>query len=345
MKKLLKNSLVTAIMATTGIQAHAELTYQTSTSNSQGQGKISWGDETNLNRARTIMYTNSDPFVAQSPTYNHQTNFNSHTNNTWGMREEIPFSYYALSKGALVIDAITGKVIYEKNADIVRPIASISKLMTALVVSESGASMNDIITIDSLDFKTPKKSGSDVLRVGDQMNRAEMLLMMLMKSENPASKALARTDPLGYEGFMAKMNQKAQELGMYNTRFYDPSGLDVRNVASPRDIARLAQQAYQHHLVSQFSTTPNRDFWVNNFTQGPRLIPARSTSYMVRDGLYNIGLSKTGYIREAGNCVVFETTTNGRPSIVVLLGAPDSKTRWQDAENIIANLSMMPRLM
>lgn len=340
MKKLLKNSLVTALVATTGVQGHAELSYQTSTNTSQtnqGQGKISWGGESSLNRAKTIMYQNTDPVIA--PTQNIPTFANNPTP-SWGASQQVPLSYYALSKGALVIDAVSGDVIYEKNADIARPIASISKLMTALIVSESGASMNDIITIDSLDFKTPKKSGSDTLRVGDQMNRAEMLLMMLMKSENPASKALARTDPLGYEGFMAKMNQKAQELGMYDTRFYDPSGLDSRNVSSPRDIARLAQLVYRHHLVSQFSTTPNREFWVNNFSSGPRVISARSTNYMVRDGIHNIGLSKTGYIREAGNCVVFETHVNGRPSIVVLLGASDSKTRWDDAENIIANLRM-----
>ena len=238
------------------------------------------------------------------------------------------------------MDALTGNTIYEKNADIARPIASISKLMTAVVVAESGANMSETLTISPLDFKTPKQSGSDRLKVGDQLNRAEMLLMMMMKSENPAAKALARTDPMGYDNFISRMNQKARELGMTQTRYYDPSGLDSRNVASPRDLAILARYAYKHNLISQFSTTPSRQFGVNNINSGYRTVASRSTNYMVRDGLYNIGLSKTGYIREAGNCVLFETNVGNRPAIVVLLGANDSKTRWNDAENIIANLSM-----
>ena len=167
-----------------------------------------------------------------------------------------------------------------------------------------------------------------------------MLLMMMMKSENPAAKALARTDPMGYDNFISRMNQKARELGMTQTHFYDPSGLDSRNVASPRDLAILARYAQKMNLVTQFSTTPSRQFGVYNINSGFRTVAARSTNYMVRDGLYNIGLSKTGYIREAGNCVLFETNVGNRPAIVVLLGASDSKTRWSDAENIIANLSM-----
>ncbi|ELA08069.1 peptidase S11, D-alanyl-D-alanine carboxypeptidase 1 [Moraxella macacae 0408225] len=342
MKTLLKKTLgVGALVA--GLVAagasHAELSLQS------GQAKISWGGQDSLDQAKAVMYHNSSlatttrtvQTITTQPSSNNQYNSTNLDNANWNNPSNY---YYANSAGALVLDALTGQVIYEKNADIARPIASITKVMTALVVSESRAGMDDILTIDWLDFKTPKKSNSDRLKVGDQLNRAEMLLMMLMKSENPAAKALARTDPFGYDGFMNKMNQKARELGMTQTVFYDPSGLDARNVASPRDLAILARHAYKHNLISQFSTTPNREFYVNNTASGFRSIAARSTNYMVRDGLYNIGFSKTGFIREAGNCVMFETTVNGRPSIVVLLGAPDSKTRWQDAENIIANLSM-----
>lgn len=342
MKKLLTSSFAFSVLAVASIQGHSELALQS------GQAKISWGSQDSLNKAKAIMYNNTDvssntrttQTVSVAPQTNYQNNYqNSYSNNANSNWSNSSY-YYANSKGALVVDALTGQVIYEKNADVARPIASISKVMTALVVSESGANMNDIVTVDSLDFKTPKKSGSDRLKVGDQMNRAEMLLMMLMKSENPAAKALARTDPMGYDGFMAKMNQKARDLGMTQTVFYDPSGLDARNVSSPRDLAILGRLAYRHNLISQFSTTPNRNFDVNNVSSGYRSISARSTNYMVRDGLYNIGFSKTGFIREAGNCVMFETNVNGRPSIVVLLGAPDSKTRWEDAENIISNLSM-----
>ncbi|WP_394261674.1 D-alanyl-D-alanine carboxypeptidase family protein [Moraxella boevrei] len=341
LKKTLGLSIAVGSLLGVSVSSHAELALQS------GQAKISWGGQDSLDKAKAVMYNNSSlstttttrtvQTITNQPSTTNQYNWSANSGNTnWNN----PSSYYASSKGALVLDALTGQVIYEKNADVARPIASISKVMTALVVSESGANMNDMLTIDSLDFKTPKKSGSDRLKVGDQLNRAEMLLMMLMKSENPAAKALARTDPSGYDGFMYKMNQKARELGMTQTVFYDPSGLDARNVSSPRDLAILARHAYKHNLISQFSTTPNREFYVNNTASGFRSIAARSTNYMVRDGLYNIGFSKTGFIREAGNCVMFETTVNGRPSIVVLLGAPDSKTRWQDAENIIANLSM-----
>ncbi|OBX80546.1 D-alanyl-D-alanine carboxypeptidase [Moraxella atlantae] len=344
MKTILNRLMAGALLAALSISAQADLVIHSGgQTNSTGQGRVAWGGENSLNKARAIMYS--------QPTYN--TTYNSYSTANSGWSEEDNFSpswqagstratgnYYAASKGALVMDALSGQILYEKNADIARPIASISKLMTAILVAESGADMNEMLTVDSLDFKTPKKSGSDRLKVGDQLNRAEMLLMMLMKSENPAAKALARTDPMGYDAFIARMNAKARELGMTQTEFYDPSGLDSRNVASPRDLAQLVRYAYQHNLVRSFSTTPNRDFYVNNLSSGFRSISARSTNYMVRDGLYSLGLSKTGYIREAGNCVVFETNVGSRPTIVVLLGATDSKMRWNDAENIIANLSM-----
>ena len=340
MKTLLRKTLLGAVIALAGVQSNAELNMQTGS-----QAKVSWDGQGSLDKARAIMY-NSTPQTTSfnSGNYNNYNNAYSEDdiyNPAWSQDStRASGSYFANSKGALVVDALTGNTIYEKNADIARPIASISKLMTAVVVAESGANMSETLTISPLDFKTPKQSGSDRLKVGDQLNRAEMLLMMMMKSENPAAKALARTDPMGYDNFISRMNQKARELGMTQTRFYDPSGLDPRNVASPRDLAILARYAYKHNLISQFSTTPSRQFGVNNINSGYRTVAARSTNYMVRDGLYNIGLSKTGYIREAGNCVLFETNVGNRPAIVVLLGASDSKTRWSDAENIIANLSM-----
>lgn len=339
MKALMKNTLIAAMVALVGVNANAELSVQ-----SGSQAKISWGGADSLSKAKAIMYTsptNTIQAVPANPSWS-DSGEDDFYNPNWSVdtSRRGSGSYYADSKGALVIDALSGQVIYEKNADVARPIASISKLMTAVVVAESGANMNDMLTVSSLDFKTPKKSGSDRLKVGDQLNRAEMLLMMLMKSENPAAKALARTDPMGYDAFIAKMNSKARELGMTKTQYYDPSGLDARNVASPRDIATLARYALKQSVITQFSTTPNREFYVNNLNSGFRSIAARSTNYMVRDGLYSLGLSKTGYIREAGNCVVFETNVGNRPAIVVLLGANDSKTRWNDAENIISNLSM-----
>ena len=303
-----------------------------------GMAKISWGGGDSLTSAKAIMYSNMDSPSSRNSGFNEEDDYNP----SWSRATISPNYgtgvYSAGSKGAIVIDAQTGQVIYEKNADVARPIASLSKLMTAVIVAESNLDMNETITVDSLDFKTPKKSGSDRLKVGDQLNRAEVLLMMLMKSENPAAKALARTDPQGYDAFIAKMNAKARDLGMTQTRFYDPSGLDSRNVASPRDLAILAKYAAQHNVISRFSTTPSRDFWVSNSNSGSRTIAAKSTNYMVRDGLYDLVLSKTGYINEAGKCLIVETNVNNRPAVVVLLGATDTKTRWSDAESILTNL-------
>lgn len=347
MKKIFKQSLTLAIFAFFSVQGHTELTYNT------GQAKISWGGQSGLDKAKAVLYHNQDistPSPQTSYTQSQNTYYQSHnayanTNNSYSNYGstsgwETPSFYYANSKGALVIDALTGQVIYEKNADIARPIASISKVMTALIVAESGANMNDVITLVSSDFQGAKNSPSRRLKAGDQLNRAEMLLMMLMKSENPVAKALARTDPDGYSGFIAKMNQKARELGMTQTFFYDSSGLDPRNVSSPRDLAILGRLVHKHNLISQFSTTPYREFFINNTSSGFRQVAIDTTNYMVNQGIYNIGFSKTGFIKEAGRCIMFSTSVNGRPSIVVLLGAKDTEVRNQDAENIIANLSM-----
>lgn len=364
-KPIFKTAMFSAILTLMSVTANAALTVQEG-----GRGKIVMGGADSLANAKAIMYANSDtsgngyanrsyyvdngyttrPATATTPT----TYSNTGYNNTGGFNEEgddynpswssasrpsyTDSGYSAGSRGVMVMDAQTGQVLYEKNADVARPIASLSKLMTAVIVAESNLDMNETITISPLDFKTPKKSGSDRLRVGDQLNRAEVLLMMLMKSENPAAKALARTDPQGYDAFIAKMNRKARELGMTQTQYYDPSGLDSRNVASPRDLAILAKYAAQHNIISRFSTTPSREFWVNNINSGSRTISAKSTNYMVRDGLYNLVLSKTGYISEAGKCLIVETNVNNRPAVVVLLGATDTKTRWNDAENILTTL-------
>lgn len=355
-RPLFKTSVLTSVLALMSINAHSALTVQEG-----GKGKIAWGGADSLAKAKAIMYSNTDSSAnyANRNYYNDNSFSNNSYNNTsfnnnnsfseegddynpsWSNNSRASYTdsgYSAGSRGVMVMDAKTGQVLYEKNADVARPIASLSKLMTAVIVAESNLDMNETITVSSLDFKTPKKSGSDRLRIGDQMNRAEVLLMMLMKSENPAAKALARTDPMGYDAFIAKMNRKARELGMTQTRFYDPSGLDNRNIASPRDLAILAKYAAQHNLISRFSTTPSREFWVNNLSSGSRTISAKSTNYMVRDGLHNLVLSKTGYISEAGKCLIVETNVNNRPAVVVLLGANDTKTRWNDAENILTTL-------
>lgn len=237
------------------------------------------------------------------------------------------------ANAALVLDAETGEVLYSKNTDRALPIASITKLMTAVVTADARLNMAEQITFQPEDFIGPKQASS-TLRVGDQMNRAEVLLVALMKSENPAAAALARTYPGGKQSFMAAMNQKARNLGMSSTFYGDPTGLDARNVSSAHDLGVLVRTAYQYGLIRQFSTTPHYDF-----NLGSRILKSNNTNALVRDGSWNIGLSKTGYIREAGRCVVMQANVNQRPAVIVLLGADSSQARTSDANSILTWLS------
>lgn len=314
------------------------------------QGRIAWGGAESLDRARSIMYNNSYTAKTYTPeTYQPKTyNPSAYTANAY-VNEPQSFSNYnnafeelaisTGSRGVMVYDLSTGRSIYEKNAHQARPIASISKIMTAMVLLDAQQNMSEEIVLEPIDFVGPKKASSR-LRSGDRMNRAELMLMMLMKSENPAAKTLARHYPGGYSAFIQAMNQKAQALGMTSAYFGDPTGLDKRNVASPSDLVKLVKAAGQYDVIRSFSTTSSYDFNVANYSSGSRRYSATNTNYLVKDKLYPIGISKTGYINEAGRCVVMETRINNRPAVVVLLGANSSATRWRDAENIIQSLAM-----
>lgn len=245
------------------------------------------------------------------------------------------------SAAAVVFDLQTGQPIYQKNADAVRSIASISKVMTAMVLLDAGLDMREEIVLVASDFNGAKKASSN-LRVGDRMSRSEFMLLMLMKSENPAAKALARTYPGGYDNFIWQMNQKAQSLGMYQTNYADASGLDPRNRSSANDLVKMMRAVNsdpRYHTVRNFSTAPSYDFYINNYNTGSRTYKANNTSRLVRAGGHPIGVSKTGFIREAGYCYVMETHVNNRPAVVVLLGASASDSRWNDANDILTQLA------
>jgi D-alanyl-D-alanine endopeptidase (penicillin-binding protein 7) len=233
------------------------------------------------------------------------------------------------STGVIVYDILSDKVVFEKSPDVARPIASVSKLLTAMVVLDAEQPMDEFITMESVDFIGPKKASSK-LRTGDRLNRAELLLATLMKSENPAAKSLARHYPGGFDAFMRAMNRKAQSLGMSSAFFGDPTGLDKRNQSSPRDLVKLVKAAGDYDVIRAFSTTKSYPF-----KTGGRDLTLSNTSYLVRNGVFDINISKTGFINEAGRCVVMETQVYGRPSIVVILGARSSAVRWSDAENLI----------
>lgn len=344
---LTKQQLVAAMISLSlGSVAQAALTI-----NGSPEARIGWGGADSLSEARSIMKSSSSSGTAikkvdngygttsltNAPSsFSTTNNFNSSYSGSFGSRDMLPIS--TDSRSVAVIDAQTGESIYEKSADVARPMASITKVMTAMVVLDAGLDMREEIILDAEDFVGPKRASSN-LKSGDRMNRAEMLLMALMKSENPAAKSLARNYPGGYDAFMRAMNRKAQELGMTTAFFGDPTGLDKRNVASSNDLVKMVRAAGNYDVIRRFSTTKNYDFYVSNYASGNRTYKANNTSSLVRDGSYPIGISKTGFINEAGNCVVMETRVNNRPAIIVILGANSSATRWGDAKNILNSLA------
>ncbi|MDN5566464.1 MAG: serine hydrolase [Psychrobacter sp.] len=331
--------LVAMISLSLGSAAQAALTIN----GNESSARVSWGGADSLSEARNIMYSSSNSSAIKKVDNGYGTtnitnanSYNTTYRGSFGSSNMLPIS--TDSRSVAVIDAETGESIYEKNADTARPMASITKVMTAMVVLDAGLDMREEITLDPEDFVGPKRASSN-LKSGDRMNRAEMLLMSLMKSENPAAKSLARNYPGGYNAFIRAMNRKAQDLGMTTAYFGDPTGLDKRNVASSNDLVKLVRAAGNYDVIRRFSTTKSYDFYVSNYSSGNRTYSANNTSSLVRSGDYPIGISKTGFINEAGRCVVMETRVNNRPAIIVILGANSSATRWGDAKNILNSLA------
>lgn len=232
------------------------------------------------------------------------------------------------SSVALVVDQDSHEVLLSKNSEAVLPIASITKLMTAMVVSEAGLPLDESLTIDQDDVDTQKGSHSR-LAVGTSLTREEMLHLALMASENRAAHALGRHYPGGLPAFVNAMNRKARELGMHDTRYVEPTGLSSDNQSSARDLATLVQAAYQMPLLRQLSTSPEFGVAVGN-----RRMEFRSTNGLVHNPLWDIGLQKTGYIAEAGRCLVMQATLAGRKLIMVFLDSAGRYSRIGDAERV-----------
>ncbi len=245
------------------------------------------------------------------------------------------------SSVALVLDQDTNEVLFSKNPQAVLPIASITKLMTALVVTESNLPLDELLSISADDVDTGKGSRSR-LQVGTRLSREEMLHLALMASENRAANALGRHYPGGLSAFVAAMNRKAQALGMKDTHYVEPTGLSSRNQSSATDLAVLVREVDKHTLIRQLSTSPEREVAV-----GSRNVHFRNTNGLVRSGEWDIGLQKTGYITEAGRCLVMQAQLSGRKLIMVLLDSAGKYSRIGDAERIrkwLAELPVVPRL-
>ncbi|WP_313620876.1 D-alanyl-D-alanine endopeptidase [Achromobacter sp.] len=232
------------------------------------------------------------------------------------------------SSTAYVQDLETSTVIFAKNENVVRPIASISKLMTAVVVVDANLPMDEMLEITDDDVDELKHTTSR-LRVGTKLSRGDMLHLALMSSENRAANALGRHYPGGLPAFVAAMNAKAQSLGMTSTRFIEPTGLSSNNVSSPHDLARLLRAASQRPLIHRYSTDTEYEVEINNRTQ-----TFRNTNLLVRKPDWDIKVSKTGYINEAGECLVMLARINGRDLAIVLLDSQGKLSRIGDAVRI-----------
>jgi len=232
------------------------------------------------------------------------------------------------SSVALVIDQDTHEVLLRKNDQAVLPIASITKLMTGLVVSEAQLPMSELITITQDDVDTEKGSSSR-LAVGSVLSRGDLLHLALMSSENRAAHALGRTFPGGMNVFVARMNARAQQLGMHDTRYAEPTGLSSRNQSSAQDLATLVAVAYKDAALRELSTSPGREIEV-----GRRVLQYNNTNRLVKSPQWDIGLQKTGYISEAGQCLVMQAQIAGRKLILVFLDSAGKLSRIGDAERV-----------
>lgn len=244
----------------------------------------------------------------------------------------------ALSSSAvLILDLKTRKVLYQKHADAVMPIASLTKLMTALVVLEAKQDMGETLAITGADVDRLKFSSSR-LQVGTRLPRSTMLHLALMSSENRAASALGRHYPGGTRAFVAAMNAKARALGMQRTHYVEPTGLSSANVSSPEDLAKLVIAAEKHALIRRYST--DRQFTIR---QGRRQTVYHNTDRLTASRRWKIRLQKTGYIWEAGRCMVLHATIKGRATIMVFLDAQGKFSRAADANRVRAWLTGFER--
>ncbi|WP_421309370.1 D-alanyl-D-alanine endopeptidase [Aeromonas veronii] len=234
------------------------------------------------------------------------------------------------SSSALVVDVKTGKTLYQKNATKVRPIASLTKLMTALVVLDAKQNLNQTITVDKNDLDRVKHTHSRI-RMGTKVTRRDALHLALMSSENRMASALARHYPGGRSAFVRAMNNKARQLGMRNTHFYDSTGLSTRNVSTAQDLGKLAAAAYRQPLIRQFTQDENREM---RFSAPAYSLMFNNTNPLVKNPDWDVRLSKTGFTDEAGRCLVMRAKPDSRELAIVLLNSVGKRTPIGDANRI-----------
>jgi D-alanyl-D-alanine endopeptidase (penicillin-binding protein 7) len=239
-----------------------------------------------------------------------------------------PDKVFLRSSSVLVQDAASGETILSKNAEAILPIASITKLMTAMVVLDKGLELEDRVVISSEDMDQLKGTHSR-LRPGATLSRNELLLLALMASENRAAAALARTFPGGTQVFVTAMNEKARAIGMENSHFEDSTGLTSANVSTAPDLARMVQAAHEYPVIRQYTTRDRAEVSVLG-----QSLQYQNTNGLVRGHTWDIGLSKTGFINEAGRCLVMRVRLASKDLVVILLDSWGKNSRIGDAQRI-----------
>lgn len=234
------------------------------------------------------------------------------------------------SNSVILVDALSGKTLYKKNADTVKSIASITKLMTAMVVLDANLPLTEELVIDQGDIDRLKGTSSR-LPMGTKLNRVEMLRLALMSSENRTASALARHYPGGKTAFIAAMNRKATELGMTDTHFADSTGLTPKNVSTASDLVKMLAAASEYPLIREFTTTDGQQITVRPAAHQLQYI---NSNPLVRKGAWRIDLSKTGYINEAGRCLVMKASVANRPAFMVFLQSSGKYSPMGDAARI-----------
>ncbi|PXG27086.1 D-alanyl-D-alanine endopeptidase [Klebsiella pneumoniae] len=237
------------------------------------------------------------------------------------------------SGSAMIVDLATKKIIYASQPDLVRPMASITKVMTAMVVLDAHLPLDEMLTVDI--SHTPEMKGIySRVRLNSQISRRDMLLLALMSSENRAAASLAHHYPGGYDAFIRAMNAKAQALGMTHTRYVEPTGLSVHNVSTARDLTKLLIASEQYPLIGQLSTTKEE---TATFAHPAYSLPFRNTNHLVYRDNWNIQLTKTGFTNAAGHCLIMRTVINQRPVALVALVVMDAfgkYTHFADASRL-----------
>ena len=313
LKKLIQNlSLIVIVASLVSLPVEAAVTKKKAVSAKESVVKRSVL-KTKAVRKRAVL----KPVVAQKPSFGQLAGLHE-------MQDVLALK----SSVAFVMDQDTKEVLFRKNELAVLPIASITKLMTGLLVSEANLSMSEMVTITQNDVDTEKGSSSR-LRVGTELSRGELLHLALMSSENRAAHALGRSYPGGLSYFVQLMNQKAKLMGMRDTRFVEPTGLSSKNQSSARDLATLVNVAHADPLLRELSTSIGYEVDVGNKT-----LQYKNTNRLVKSPDWDIGLQKTGYISEAGQCLVMQARVAGRQLIMVFLDSAGKLSRIADAERV-----------